>query len=229
MNGWSKLTSCATLGVVVAAAWLSQGCATRPVSFARGPREYVATDYRTVLKRWTRDEVPIAAGAVNDLLLATATYESWDFRWAYTIRYAEDFRLSVAERQQMLEKELAETTVEHHFYVAVHAPQTKWADLTAEPPAWVVRLVDDTGNETEPEAIERIRKPSAVELTYFPYTSPWRTAHRIRFPAMVDGRRTISPEAHWFGLRFSGPTGYQQVVWELEGDTDRGDTARQGG
>jgi hypothetical protein len=32
------------------------GCATPTVTLAEGPREYVATDYDTVLNRWTRTE-----------------------------------------------------------------------------------------------------------------------------------------------------------------------------
>ena len=33
----------------------------------------------------------------NAPLTVTATYESWDFRWAYVVRYAESFKYVVAE------------------------------------------------------------------------------------------------------------------------------------
>jgi len=33
----------------------SMGCATPKVKLDEGPREYVATDYDSVLKSWTRD------------------------------------------------------------------------------------------------------------------------------------------------------------------------------
>ena len=35
---------------------LSLSCATPKVKLDEGPREYVATDYDTVLKAWTRDK-----------------------------------------------------------------------------------------------------------------------------------------------------------------------------
>ena len=217
---WPRL--CWLIGSLAGVMALATGCVQRRVNIDRGPREYVATDYRTVLKRWTRSEAPIVAGAVNDLLLATATYESWDFRWAYTIRYAEDFRLTVAERQQLLETQLGETAEVHQFFVAVHAPQSKWADLTRDPPAWVVRLIDETGNETAPLEIKVLRRPTPLDLSYFPYLTPWRTGHRIRFPVVTDGHRTIAPNARWFGLRFSGPSGYQQLVWEVRASPEAG-------
>ncbi|HEY0469709.1 MAG TPA: hypothetical protein VGC79_36215, partial [Polyangiaceae bacterium] len=68
-----------------------------------------------------------------------------------------------------------------------------------------------------PSDIQRIRKPGAIELTYFPYSSPWRSAFRISFPKVrADGRPTISPAARWFGLRFAGAQGNQELIWEVE-------------
>ena len=58
------------------------------VSLAPGPREYVASDYPTVLTRWTREESLIQLSELDDKLTVTATFESWDFRWAYVVRYA---------------------------------------------------------------------------------------------------------------------------------------------
>ncbi|HEU4411124.1 MAG TPA: hypothetical protein VFS43_38080, partial [Polyangiaceae bacterium] len=60
------------------------GCGgARPVSLAEGPRQYVPFDYDQVLKRWTRSESLVALSELDDLLTVTATFESWDFRWAY--------------------------------------------------------------------------------------------------------------------------------------------------
>src|SRR5437763_6049232 len=58
----------------------------RPVTLHEGPREYVGADYDAILKRWTRSERLYSFQGVDDVLAATATFESWDFRWAYVIR-----------------------------------------------------------------------------------------------------------------------------------------------
>jgi hypothetical protein len=193
------------------------GCAQPQVSLDHAPREYVATDYPEVLDRWTRTEQLLLINELDDVLTATATYQSWDFRWAYVVRYAEDYRLTVDQRSALLEQSLAEMSNDHEFYVAVYAKNPKWADLTADNSAWIVRLVDSRGNETAPSEIELIRKPGAIEKTYFPYTSPWRTAHRIKFPVRrKDGTLSIATDARWFGLRFTGAQGNSQLVWELQ-------------
>jgi hypothetical protein len=195
-------------------ALLGTACAHESVRLTEGAREYVATDYDGVLRQWTRSAQLTSLEAMSNVLTVTATYESWDFRWAYAVRYSEDYRLTIAQRHALLERSLAATRNVHEFYVALYADKHKWNDLNAEQPAWIVRLIDDSGIETAPSEIQTIKKPGAIELTYFPYTSPWRSAFRISFPRVrADGRATIPGAARWFGLRFAGPQGNQEIVW----------------
>lgn len=204
------------------------GCTEPTVRLAEGPREYAPTDYEIVLERWTREGKLIVASHLDNVLGVTATYESWDFRWAYVVRYADDYRLTVDQRTRLLERSLAETRSHHQFYVALFTQRHKWNDLTADNPAWIVRLIDDQGSETAPSEIEPIKRPGAIERTYFPYTSPWRSAYRVRFPRFrSDGRTVISPRAQWFGLRFAGAQGHEALVWQLdEGERNRSSVAK---
>jgi hypothetical protein len=193
------------------------GCAEPKVSLNAGPREYVASDYTQVLRRWTRQDSLISIGELDDLLTVSATYESWDFRWAYVVRYAQDYRLTVDQRRILLEKTLAETQEGHRFYVALYGTNRRWTDLTKPSSSWIVRLTDDQGDETAPSEIELVSKPGPLERTYFPYTTPWRQVFRIRFPVQTtDGRPTIAADAKWFGLRFAGAQGNRELRWELE-------------
>lgn len=199
---------------------LTAGCTRPTVRLTEGPREYAPTDYETVLDLWTRSEDLVVMNELDNVLTVTSTYESWDFRWAYVVRYADDYRLTVDQRRALLERSLSETRHSHTFYVALYAQRHKWSDLKADNPAWIVRLIDDQGSETAPLEIEPIKKPGAIERTYFPYTTPWRSAYRIRFPrTRSDGRPTIAPNAQWLGLRFAGAQGNQALVWELDGAT----------
>jgi len=196
------------------------GCAEPKVSLQPGSREYVANDYGEVLKRWTRARSLVTLtelGGLDDYLTVSATYESWDFRWAYVTRYAEDYRLTVEQRRSLRERTLAETRDVHQFYVALYGTNRRWTDLTKPNSAWIVRLIDDLGDEVAPSTIELIAKPGAIERTYFPYTTVWRQAFRIRFPRMTpDNRPTIAPDAKWFGLRFAGAEGSEELRWDLE-------------
>lgn len=192
-------------------------CSEPKVSLGNGPREYVATDYPEVLKKWTRNASLVTVAELDDLLTVTATFESWDFRWAYVVRYAQDYRLTVEQRRELLETTLNESNTEHQFYVALYgSANRRWTDLTKPQSSWIVRLIDEKGDETAPLKIELIEKPGALERTYFPYTTVWRQAFRIHFPRANGGKPTIAPDAKWFGLRFAGAEGNQELRWDIE-------------
>jgi hypothetical protein len=214
------------LSAVALALTLATGCATQTVTLHEGPREYVATDYENVLRKWTRTEHLIALSELDNFLTATATFESWDFRWAYVVRYVQDYRLTIEQRRKLLERTLEETRQRHQFFVALYGgDDRRQNDLTKPDSAWIVRLIDDTGNETAPEEIVHIKKPNALERTYYPYNTVFRMAFRIRFPRVSgDGHPSISPKAKWFGLRFAGARGNTELIWQL-GDANGSQTA----
>jgi len=204
-------------GLLVGLVLASVACGDPRVSLRTGPREYVADQYSEVLSRWTRSKSLLTLAALDDLLTVTATYESWEFRWAYVIRYAQDFRLTVEQRRVLLDKTLAQTQEHHNFYVALYGGNRRWSDLSRPNSAWIVRLIDSDGNETAPTTIEAIPKPGAIERTYFPYTSVWRQAFRIQFPKTAsDGRPTVAADASWIGLRFAGAEGNEELHWDID-------------
>jgi hypothetical protein len=213
MRVWSVVSRLLLVAVLLCG---PGGCTEPRVSLSTGPREYVPSDYPFVLKRWTRTESLIQLSELDDKLTVTATFESWDFRWAYVVRYAADYRLTVDQRRELLERTLRETEDNHEFYVALYGTNWRWTDLSRATSAWTVRLIDDQGNETAPSKIENIVKPGPLERRYFPYTSVWRRAFRIRFPRVtVDGRPTIAPGARWFGMRFAGADGNEELRWVI--------------
>jgi hypothetical protein len=202
-------------------------CGDGQVSLRTGPREFTASQYPEVLARWTRSKSLITLADLDDLLTVTATYESWEFRWAYVVRYAQDFRLTVEQRRVLLDKTLAATHDRHNFYVALYGSNRRWSDISRPNSAWIVRLIDSDGNETAPSTIEVIPKPGAIERTYFPYTSVWRQAFRLQFPKSgSDGRPTVAPDASWIGLRFAGAEGNEELRWEIDRSSPKGPVAR---
>ncbi len=211
-------------GVLLAAASLS-ACVAPTVSMQEGPREYVATDYDAVLNRWTRSESLILVDELETALTVTATLESWDFRWAYVIRYARDYRLTIPQRQRLLGEQLNETRDTHQFFVALYGSNYRQGNLTKRDSAWIVRLIDARGNETAPMQIEAVRESSVLERRYFPYNTVWRQAFRIRFPMVgQDGRPTLADDAEWIGLRFAGAYGNTDLIWDLKQPTDEDET-----
>lgn len=195
-------------------------CASPTVSLRQGPRAYTAESYDVVLRRWTREGHQYALQGLDDRIAVTATYESWDFRWAYVVRYAQDFRLTTPERQELLQHTLEAAQQEHEFYVALYTQNRRWGELTRPTSAWRVLLLNDRREEVAPVAIEPINRPGAVELTYFPYTTVWRQAFRIRFPKYLRSAsgaevEVIDERVRSFRLRFSGPLGTTDLVWDV--------------
>jgi len=204
------LSTTLTLGV------LSSGCAAPPVSLSEGPRSYVADDYKSVLRRWTREIRLHSLDEMDNVLTVTSTYQSWDFRWAYVTRYARDYRLTDAETEAMLSRSLDTSKEFHEFYVALYAQDPDYAELHEDEPVWIVRLIDDSGTETKPAHVEKIKDPGALEQSYYPYTSSFRTVYRLSFPKKGKKATPVSANAKWFGLRFSGVHGDKTVRWELQ-------------
>ena len=195
------------------------GCATPTVTLTEGPREYVATDYDNVLGRWTRTERLFALSELENYLTATATFESWDFPcWA--IR--RPLRAGLPAHHRSAE----EAPGEGPRRDAPQAPVLRRAlrgGAQVQRPDQARQRLDRPAHrrhpatETAPQEIVAIKKPNALERSYFPYNTTYRQAFRIRFPRVAsDGKPTISPQAKWFGLRFAGAQGNSELVWQLD-------------
>ena len=202
-------------GAMLATALGLAACAPTPqlVSLREGPREYVAADYDELLRRWTRAERLYSLQGVDDVLSVSSTFEAWEFRWAYVVRYAEDYKLTIGQRKELLDKALADSRAHHQFYVALYGNRPREVDLANGTSAWVVRLIDDKGHVTAPEEIVPIKKPGVLERTYFPYTTVWRLVFRVRFPVFNGTEPTIAPDSESASLRFSGPLGNLDLSW----------------
>lgn len=192
------------------------GCAQPKVTLRPQPRAFTEDDYEKIYKRWTRGANEFAFGRLSDVLHATATFESWEFRWAYVVRYCHDHHMNTLERRRMLRETLDDAKRFHRFYVTMAGQKFPESDITNRRSAWRVVLVDQSGEYTVPIEVERIRKPGAADRMYFPSVSPFRHAFRIAFPVLrPDGRPTIPPGARLVWLRFAGAAGVVDLRWEF--------------
>lgn len=193
------------------------GCATQKVSMRSGPRAFTESDYDRVYTAWTREAHPYAFGRLADVLDATATFESWEFRWAYVVRYAHDHALPTESRTALLRTTLEDAAAHHRFFVTLIGTDWRESDLTSERSAWRVLLVDEAGRVTAPLEIERIERPTPAERVYFSSVTPQRQTFRIVFPAThADGTATIAADTRVIVLRFTGAQGTVDLRWEID-------------
>lgn len=201
-------------------ALLTFGCAARPITLATGPRSLTPDDYSDVYSAWTRSEDDFEWGDFEDVLHVTATFESWEFRWAYVVRYAADHSLEGETRNALLRATLADARENHRFFVTLAGPVFREQNLSSDHSAWRVLLVDLDGRQVEPVEIERVRRATAAELVYFPSISDHRQTFRVVFPAEhPDGTPTIAANAPTAILRFAGARGQVDLRWQFASES----------
>jgi hypothetical protein len=203
--------------VLVLLALLLAACATTTVRLEPVPRTFTPKDYSRIYKRWTRDADEFAWNRLTDVLAVTATFESWEFRMAYMVRYADDHGLETAERDRLLAASLDDAKQFHRFFVTLVGPNFRESDLTGRRAAFRVLMIDDNDRGTPPVSLERVHRPSPAERVYFPSVSPLRMAFRVAFPAVRDdGIETIPKDAKQVRLRFTGAGGRVDLTWQVE-------------
>ncbi len=213
------------VGVGLAALAALAACASAaPISMRTGPRDFSPEDYEDVYDGWTRSEHDFSWRRLTDVLRVSATFESWEFRWAYVVRYAYDYSLDTAARDEMLRTTLEDARRNHRFFVTLIGENFREGNLASRHSAWRVLLVDEEGRQTPPREIERIRHPSAADRVYFPSVNPHRETFRIAFPAVRDdGVPTIAPDAREIVLLFAGARGRVELRWELDSSPSEAD------
>jgi hypothetical protein len=197
-------------------------CAPPVVPLKPVSQHYTAADYDAVYERWTRHARAFDFGQLRSVLNASATFEAPEFRWAYVVRYTEDYAIAPETRTDMLRQSLADADLHHRFVVTLGNGRPKELDLTSPESAFRIVLVDDRGRTLAPIEITRVRKPSVAERSYFQTISPYRLAFRVVFAAKDgQGLPTLAPDAHYAVLRLTGPGGQVDLKWEFrEGLSD---------
>jgi hypothetical protein len=181
-----------------------------------GARTFTPESYISVWDAWTREKESFSWKELSHEIHVAATFESWEFRWAYVVRYAYDYSLKPEARDEMLDASLASSRQEHRFFVTLSGMDFKESNLAGKTSAWRVLLIDPEGHQTVPVLMERVRRPTAVDRVYFPQVNPYRQTFRLTFPAVeANGRKTIPDGAKFIVLRFTGARGRADLRWDL--------------
>ena len=181
----------------------ASGCRQHKISMQPGPRTFTPESYISIWDAWTREKESFSWKELAHEIHVSATFESWEFRWAYVVRYAYDYSLKPEARDEMLDASLASSRQEHRFFVTLSGMDFKESNLAGKTSAWRVLM-------------ERVRRPTAVDRVYFPQVNPYRQTFRLTFPAVEgDGRKTIPDGAEFIVLRFTGARGRADLQWDL--------------
>lgn len=213
-------TSCRLLHLFVSfaaiAASLSAppGCRYPTVSLDQRPRTYRVKHYDGILDRWTRSGKVIRHFDTN--LRVHATYWSWEFTWAYSVKWAHDFRLPKSKAETTRAGMLRDKLKYNEFYVAATTQEPDWNDLDDKESIWQISLIVDKKTHVRPVDVEEIDTITEIQRSFFPYTGIFYKAYKVRFPILLgDGKKVVPAGASRFTLQFAGPKGLLRLTWKL--------------
>ena len=106
---------------VLLATLLAPGCKPQQLTMEPGARTFTPESYPKVWAAWTREEESFAWKELAHEIFVSATFESWEFRWAYVVRYAYDYSLTPEARDEMLDAGYPEPGGDSYFCLSLKA------------------------------------------------------------------------------------------------------------
>lgn len=214
-------------GVVLGlAASLAAGCGTSQppvVDFVGVPRPYTSEDYPQVYERWTRYHK--VAHETESVLEVWATFKSRDYREAFVARYAADYSLNAADRDQLMQSQREAADSAYEFMLTAQSANYRWNDLEKKNSPWRVTLVDGAGNEMAPDTFKVEKLPDMFEREFFPVKTPFTKTYSAHFPR-IPGKDEVflGDKTGQIILRLAGPLGHADLLWTSQRAGQSGDS-----
>ncbi len=204
---------------------LLMGCAKDPpyVNISHAPVSILPSDYPKLLKRWTRKRVIVHK--LDTPLNVHATLLSWEFRWAYIVKYTSLYGLGAAQRKRLWTVQEEDLKEGVQFVVAVACTDSKWNDLekgdpvsmgpgkSAKGSTWRITLTVDKGEPVVPKEVVAVEPLKKIHKDMFPFLGHFHRLYRVTFPAIHKGKRVLPGNARRLELRFAGPLGKASLQW----------------
>jgi len=185
-----------------------------PVDFSETPRTFVSSDYGPVFEAWTRSTRVVSEEGT--LIEVWATMKSLEFRQAYIERYAELYKLSRDQRDELQAGQLEAIRRGYELHLSVQMSDRRWNDLERDNSPWRVTLVDGAGDTLDPSDIDAPRLPVLYESEFFPNKTPFTRTYVVRFDKKDENGNVFDFGGEKTGqvmLRIASPRGAAEMVW----------------
>ncbi|MCY1042953.1 hypothetical protein OV208_16655 [Corallococcus sp. bb12-1] len=126
-------------------------------------------------------------------IFAGATLQTPTFRDARVRRRALFQTLPAAKVEALLAEEQAEAAKFHEFFLGVHVNDMRYDDFANRNSIWRLALVTPAG-EVTPVEVRRIGRADLNVRAYYPYTTLFWVAYRVRFPRTFTEGQPVIPE-----------------------------------
>jgi hypothetical protein len=173
-----------------------------------------ASEYVDQLKKWTRGGHVIAD--FDEALTVNATFRSPEFRAAFAEKWIKVFRIGADEAARTRERLMSEGADTWEFHVESQAHRYELNDFSSKKSVWRVSLVGDQGREVSSKEVLATTHRRELETELYPYANVFSRGWTLRFPkTLPDGTPLIGPQTKTLTLRFAGPLGSIDLVWNL--------------
>jgi hypothetical protein len=195
---------------------LVAGCGGAPprVSLEPPRRAPAAKEYVDELKRWTR------RGHLRDdfdeALNVDVTFRSPEFRAAFAEKWIAVFNVGEPEAARVRDQLMADGADTYEFYMESSTHRFELNEFASTRSVWRLSLVDDRGREVTASDVHASKTRRELDIAFYPYATTFSRGFRLRFPRnLPDGTPLITTDTRAVTLRFSGPQGSLDLVWQL--------------
>lgn len=162
--------------------------------------------YRSVLKKWTREDRVWAWDNLEVRMIWHATCLSEEFRKARRERLAGLYEWTPTDRARAKADDESESRKYDVFFLSIYAGSSQWSDIGKNDGEWKIVLETDGRPPVESLKFEKISVTQA-ERTLYPFIDSWSHTYLVKFP------KTIS-EGVGFRLKMTGIPARSELVWK---------------
>lgn len=189
---------------VLAVAFVAAACQGTPRDAAELLWPDMTDPYVQSTKRWTRADA--VYDGVNLSFAVAATLKSWDWRRAYTDKYAELYGQTGDEKAGVVSGQEHAAKAGLEIVMALASGDGRADKLSLRDERFKVFALSGENKiyPLEIRPMEREFWPQDKLEAFFPYATRWRTFYTLRFPEVAPGP---------ISLVVAGPAGRIELSW----------------
>lgn len=181
----TRLLDIRWIGYFVLCVILSQGCSHRVNILGQ-----YSSEYHKNLRHQTRSK---GAYTIEKVRFETqVVFLNETLRRAYVNEFANKYRLSGEEKQQLLQEELLENEKNYTFLVFHFSNNHKLSKIEKNAHNWKVRMVQADGSLATPNRIQDLQGDALMLSYFYPQITPWSRNYRVHFPKQADAMQELT-------------------------------------
>ncbi|HMQ11043.1 MAG TPA: hypothetical protein PKB05_07000 [Oligoflexia bacterium] len=149
-----------------------------------------SSDYHKNLRHQTRSK---GAYTIEKVRFETqVVFLNEALRRAYVNEFANKYRLSEEEKQQLLQEQLAENEENYTFLVFHFSNNHKLSKIEKNAHNWKVRMVQSDGSLATPKRIQDLQGDALMLSYFYPQITPWSRNYRVHFPKQDESMEQLT-------------------------------------